>query len=199
MEVLSLSCTRDKKRFFLNYCWQRHPFLSTYYFISFFPEFIVDNNSIYIYTILLAIKLTFKKMMLLLSIFDGIFMTIATKKIRKFGKQRLVQNSFVYEIWWLVKTCWNGLVIEWSKFHTLLIWVISMLLSDIIILMEKVVAIVNNWQTMCAIVIQWQTFMILRLKLNDQFVDIASEGLLRPKLYDEKETIDFTTVKNCWK
>jgi hypothetical protein len=22
---------------------------------------------------------------------------------------------------------------------------------------------------------------------------------LRPKLYDEKETFDFTTVKNCWK
>ena len=52
---------------------------------------------------------------------------------------------------------------------------------------------------MCAIVIQWQTIMMLRLKLNDQLVDIASEGLLRPKLYDEKETFDFTTVKNCWK
>jgi hypothetical protein len=39
-------------------------------------------------------------------------------------------NSFVHEIWWLVKACWNGLVIEWSKFHTWLIWVISMLLSS---------------------------------------------------------------------
>ena len=37
-------------------------------------------------------------MMLLLSIFDGIFMTIATKKIRKSGNQRLIQNSFVHEI-----------------------------------------------------------------------------------------------------
>jgi hypothetical protein len=36
--------------------------------------------------------------------------------------------------------------------------------------------------------------MTLRLKLNDRLVDIASEGLLRPKLYDEKETFDFTTV-----
>jgi hypothetical protein len=35
----------------------------------------------------------------------------------------------------------------------------------------------------------------LRLKLNDRLVDIASEGLLRPKLYDEKETFDFTTEK----
>ena len=52
---------------------------------------------------------------------------------------------------------------------------------------------------MCAIVIQWQTIMMLRLKLNDLLVVIASEGLLRPKLYDEKETFDFTTVKNCWK
>jgi hypothetical protein len=32
---------------------------------------------------------------------------------------------------------------------------------------------------------------------NDRLVDIASEGLLRPKLYDEKETFDFTTVKKC--
>jgi hypothetical protein len=40
---------------------------------------------------------------------------------------------------------------------------------------------------------------MLRLKLNDQLVDIASEGLLRPKLYDEKETFDFTTVKNTLK
>jgi len=39
--------------------------------------------------------------------------------------------------------------------------------------------------------------MMLRLKLNDRLVDIASEGLLRPKLYDEKETFDFTAVKNC--
>jgi hypothetical protein len=39
----------------------------------------------------------------------------------------------------------------------------------------KVVAIVSNWQTMCAIVIQWQTIMMLRLKLNDRLVDIASE------------------------
>ena len=65
--------------------------------------------------------------------------------------------------------------------------------------MEKVVAIVSNWQTtctcMCAIVVQWQTIMMLRLKLNDKLVDIASEGLLRPKLYDEKETFDFTTEK----
>ena len=40
---------------------------------------------------------------------------------------------------------------------------------------------------------------MLRLKLNDQLVDNASESLLRPKLhvYDEKETFDFTTVKNC--
>jgi hypothetical protein len=38
---------------------------------------------------------------------------------------------------------------------------------------------------------------MLRLKLNDQIVDTASEGFLRPKLYDEKETFDFTTVKNC--
>jgi hypothetical protein len=36
---------------------------------------------------------------------------------------------------------------------------------------------------------------MLRLKLNDLLVDIASEGLLRPKLYDEKETFDFTTEK----
>jgi hypothetical protein len=43
---------------------------------------------------------------------------------------------------------------------------------------------------MCAIVIQWQTIMMLRLKLNDLLVDIASEGLLRPKLYDEKETYE---------
>jgi hypothetical protein len=34
----------------------------------------------------------------------------------------------------------------------------------------------------------------LRLKLNDQLVDIASEGLLRPKLYDEKEMFYFTIV-----
>jgi TolB-like protein len=27
--------------------------------------------------------------------------------------------------------------------------------------------------------------MMQRLKLNNQLVDIASEGLLRPKLYDE--------------
>jgi hypothetical protein len=38
--------------------------------------------------------------------------------------------------------------------------------------------------------------MMLRLKLNDQLVDIASEGLLRPKLYDEKEIFYFTIVKN---
>ena len=82
-------------------------------------------------------------------------------------------------------------------------------------------AIVINWQTVLvllssadrlfwyyghqltdhyvAIVIQWQTFMMLRLKLNDQLVDIASEGLLRPKLYDEKEIFYFTIVKNSWK
>jgi hypothetical protein len=59
----------------------------------------------------------------------------------------------------------------------------------------KIVAIVSNWQTMCAIVIQWQTIMMLRLKLNDLLVDIASEGLLRPKLYDEKETFDFQLWK----
>jgi hypothetical protein len=47
---------------------------------------------------------------------------------------------------------------------------------------------------MCAIVIQWQTIMMLRLNLNDQLVDIDSEGLLRPKLYDEKEKIDFTIL-----
>ena len=69
----------------------------------------------------------------------------------------------------------------------------------IIILTEKVVAIVSTWQTMCAIVIQWQTIVMLRLKLNDRLVNIASEGLLRPKLYDKKETFDFTAVKNCWK
>jgi len=57
-------------------------------------------------------------------------MTIARKKIRKSGNQRLVQNSFVHEIWWLVKTCWNGLVTEWSKFHTWLIWVNPMLLTS---------------------------------------------------------------------
>jgi hypothetical protein len=40
--------------------------------------------------------------------------------------------------------------------------------------------------------------MMLRLKLNDQLVDIASEGLLRPKLYDEKEKFYFTIVnKKC--
>ena len=49
-------------------------------------------------------------------------------------------------------------------------------------------------QTMCAIVIQWQTIMMLRLNLNDQLVDIDSEGLLRPKLYDEKEKNDFTIL-----
>jgi hypothetical protein len=38
--------------------------------------------------------------------------------------------------------------------------------------------------------------MMLRLKLIDQLFDIASEGLLRPKLYDEKEKFDFKTVKN---
>jgi hypothetical protein len=59
----------------------------------------------------------------------------------------------------------------------------------IIILTEKVVAIVSTWQTI----------VMLRLKLNDRLVDIASEGLLRSKLYDEKETFDFTAVKNCWK
>jgi hypothetical protein len=42
-----------------------------------------------------------------------------------------------------------------------------------------------------------KVIMMLRLKLNDRLVDIASEGLLRPKLYDEKETFDFTAVKNC--
>jgi hypothetical protein len=47
---------------------------------------------------------------------------------------------------------------------------------------------------MCAIVIQWQTIMMLRLNLNDQLVDIDSEGLLRPKLYDEKEKNDFTIL-----
>jgi hypothetical protein len=52
---------------------------------------------------------------------------------------------------------------------------------------------------MCAIVIQWQTIMMQRLKLNNQLVDIASEGLLRPKLYDEKEKFDFTILKHCWK
>jgi hypothetical protein len=35
---------------------------------------------------------------------------------------------------------------------------------------------------------------MLRLKLNDKLVDIASEGLLRPKLYDEKETFDLSMV-----
>ena len=54
-------------------------------------------------------------------------------------------------------------------------------------------------QTICAIVIQWQTIMMLRLKLNAHLVDIASEGLLRPKLYDEKEKFYFTIVKKCWK
>jgi hypothetical protein len=33
--------------------------------------------------------------------------------------------------------------------------------------------------------------------VSDQLVDIASEGFLRPKLYDEKVTFDITTVKNC--
>ena len=38
--------------------------------------------------------------------------------------------------------------------------------------------------------------MMLRIKLNDRLVDIASEGLLRPKLYDEKEIFDFEIVEN---
>jgi hypothetical protein len=38
---------------------------------------------------------------------------------------------------------------------------------------------------------------MLRLKLNAHLVDIASEGLLRPKLYDEKEKFYFTIVKKC--
>jgi hypothetical protein len=41
------------------------------------------------------------------------------------------------------------------------------------------------------------TSLYNQTKLNDRLVDIASEGLLRPKLYDEKETFDFTTVKKC--
>jgi hypothetical protein len=67
--------------------------------------YVVDMNfshlkikKIKTWTLLLTIKLTFKKMMLLLSYFDGILTTIATKKIRKSGTQRLVQNSFVHEI-----------------------------------------------------------------------------------------------------
>ena len=57
-----------------------------------------QNKKIKTRTLLLTIKLTFKKIMLLLSNFDRILMTIATKKIRKSGNQMLVQNYFFHEI-----------------------------------------------------------------------------------------------------
>jgi len=98
-------------------------------------------------------------------------MTIATKKIRKSGNQRLVQNSFVHEIWWLVKTCWNGLVTEWSKFHTWLIWVNPVLLTSkfwwkrllLLSVFDRPICCYCHQLTDCfgAMVSHWQTTMLL--------------------------------------